>query len=141
MLAAFPKPALVFSHPIRFHCWFPAFSDSLRRAHAIVAVLAAHPERESERSGDRVAPVDAARGHDPAGSGGYLRLAAAGLAGVEEDRADRPRRTEPRGRAGALDADAAAGGPLARKRPLRRLRSRNAAHHRPAQARIALRAH
>src|SRR5258708_39431540 len=81
MLAAFPKPALVFSHPIRFHCWFPVFSDSLRRAHAIVAVLAAHPERESEGGGDRVASVDAACGHDPAGSGGDLRLASAGGVG------------------------------------------------------------
>jgi hypothetical protein len=23
VLAAFPDPALVFSHPIRFHCWLP----------------------------------------------------------------------------------------------------------------------
>jgi len=39
-----------------------------------------------------------------------------GLAGIEEDRADRPRGAESRGRAGAFDADPAAGGPVARKR-------------------------
>src|SRR5258707_14695865 len=89
MLAVFPKPGLVFSHPIRFHCWFPVFSDSLRRAHAIVAVLAAHPERESEGGGDRVASVDAACGHDPAGSGGGVRPGSAGLAGGEQGRNER----------------------------------------------------
>ena len=48
---------------------------------------------------------------------------------------------EEQNRAGAIElliADAATGGSVARKRPLRCLWSRNAAHHRPAQARIAL---
>ena len=50
---------------------------------------------------------------------------------------------EEQNRAGAhrtVDADAAACGSLARKRPLRRLWPGNAAHHRPAQARTAVRA-
>ncbi len=36
-------PALVFSHPIRFHCWLPISHRFPRRTHAIVAVLSAHP--------------------------------------------------------------------------------------------------
>src|SRR5260370_17240637 len=87
-LAAFLDAALVFSRPIRFHCWPPLFHRFFWCAHAIVAVLAAHPERESERGGDRVTSVDAARGHDPAGSGGCLHLAAAWRAGIEEGRPD-----------------------------------------------------
>ena len=50
---------------------------------------------------------------------------------------------EEQNRAGAhrtVDADAATGGPVARERPLRCLRPGNAAHHRPAQARAAVRA-
>src|SRR5665647_103614 len=130
--------ALVFLYPIRFHCWPPASHRFFECAHAIVAVLSAHPERESERGRDRVASPDAARRHDAAGGGGHLCLAAAGLKGAEEDRADRPRGAEPGRRHRTLDADAATGGPVARKRPLRCLRSGNAADHRPAQARVAV---
>src|SRR6185369_6297415 len=108
--------------------------------HAIVAVFSAYPERESERGGDRLASADAARGHDAAGSGRHLRLAAAGFSGSEEDRADRTRGTGPGRCTGIVDADAAARRSLARERPLRCLWSGDAAHRRPPQARIAVRA-
>src|ERR1700676_3281121 len=107
-----PIPALLFSHPIRFHCWLPVPERCFWCAHAIVAVLSAHPQRESEGGGDRVASADAARRHDSAGSGRHLRLAAAGLKGAEEDRADRSRGTEQGWRHRTADADAAAGGSL-----------------------------
>src|SRR6266513_5171532 len=97
-------PALVFSYPIRFHWRLPVFGRFFEYAHAIIAVLSTHPQGESERGGDRLASADAARGHDAAGSGRHLRLAAAGLSGVEEDRADRPRGTGPSRCAGTIDA-------------------------------------
>src|SRR5258708_13584200 len=100
---------IVVLRAIRFHCSTPMSYRFFERAHAIIAVLSAHPERESEGGGDRVASADAARGHDAAGSGRHLCLAAAGTAGAEEDRADRPRGTESRRRPGTADADAAAG--------------------------------
>src|SRR5947209_18131994 len=50
-------------------------------AHAIVAVFSADPEGNSEGSRNRIAPPDAARRHDTAGSGRHLRLAAARPAG------------------------------------------------------------
>src|SRR5690606_41231522 len=62
------------------------------------------PERNAVRGADRLAPPDAARRPDPAGGRGDLRLAAAGPAGVEEDRADRARGAEPR--RGDRDPDA-----------------------------------
>src|SRR3984893_9569730 len=132
-------PGLVFSHPIRFHCT-PLVSPliPLSFTHAIVAIFSTDPERKSERGGDCLASADAARGHDTAGGGRHLRLAAARLSGAEEDRADRARGAGPRRRAGIADADVAARRPLARERPLRRLWSGDAAHHRPPQARIAV---
>src|ERR1700676_5294297 len=133
-----PIPALVFLHPIRFHCWLPVPERFFWCAHAIVAILSAHPQRESERGGDRVASADAARRHDPAGSGRHLCLATIGPAGAEEDRADRARGTEQSRSHRSLDADAETRRPLARERPLRCLWPGNAAHHRPAQARIAV---
>ena len=133
------RPCVFAPDPVSLHR-LPVSHRFPELTHAIVAVFSAHPERESERGGDRLASADAARRHDAAGGGRHLCLAAAGLAGAEEDRADRARGTEPRRRAGTADADAAAGRPLARKRPLRRLRSGDAAHHRPPQARIAVRA-
>src|SRR6266404_157266 len=104
----FTRPGLVFSYPIRFHCTplvYPLIPLSL--THAIVAFFPADPERESERGGDRLASADAARGHDAAGGGRHLCLAAAGFSGAEEDRADRPRGAGPRRRPGTVDADAA----------------------------------
>src|SRR3979490_2130587 len=89
-----PIPPLVFLHPIRFHCWLPVPDRFFWCAHAIVAVLSAHPQRESERGGDRVASADAARRDDSAGGGGHLCLAAARSACAEEDRADRARGAE-----------------------------------------------
>src|SRR5436190_12199003 len=121
-------PALVFSYPIRFHWRLPVFGRFFEYAHAIIAVLSTHPQRESERGGDRLASADAARRHDAAGGGGHLCLAAAGPAGPEEDRADRSRRAKPRRRHRTLDADAATGGSVARKRALRCLWPGNAAH-------------
>src|SRR6266851_7756932 len=81
--------ALVFSGPIRFHCGSPVFHRFFEYAHAIITVLSTHPQGESEGGRDRVASPDAACGHDAAGSRRHLCLAAAGPAGVEEDRADR----------------------------------------------------
>ena len=141
------QPAFLGASPLCF-CGRSAFTaespstrtDSRKAAHATVAFLSSHPQGESEGSGDRLASPDAARRHDPAGSRRHLCLAAARLAGAEEDRADRARGAEPRRRARTADADAATGRPLARERPLRRLRPRNAAHRRPPQARAAVRA-
>src|SRR5258708_32874074 len=99
---------LVFLHLIRFHCSTPMSHRFFERAHAIIAVLSAHPERESERGGDRVASDDAARGHDAAGSGRHLCLAAAWTAGGGEDRAYRSRGRELRRRPGTADRAAAA---------------------------------
>src|SRR3954451_1085227 len=110
--------ALVFRHSLQVQCSPAIFRIFPGLTHAIVAVLSAHPQRESERGRDRLASPDVARWDDPAGSRRYLCMAAAGVAGAEEDRADRSRGTEPRRCAGSIDADAAAGGPLARKRPL-----------------------
>src|SRR5438477_7841627 len=122
-------PALVFSYPIRFHWRLPVFGRFFEYAHAIIAVLSTHPQRESERGGDRLASADAARRHDAAGGGGHLCLAAAGPARAEEDRADRARGAEPCRRYRTVDAHAATRRSLARKRPLRRLWTGNAAHH------------
>src|SRR6185312_16407121 len=54
---------------------------------APVTLFPAHPARDAERSRDRLAPADAARRHDAAGSGRYLRLPAAWPARAEKDRA------------------------------------------------------
>src|ERR1700693_6414231 len=104
-------PPLCFCSRSAFTAPLPCFTDSIRFAHAIVAVPSAYPERESQGGRDRIASPDAARGHDPAGSGRYLCLAAAGLAGAEKDRADRARRAKPRRRPRTVDADTAIGGP------------------------------
>ena len=112
----------------------------LESADAPLPLLPADPARDAEGSGDRLAPADAARRHDPAGGGRHLRLAAARPARAEQDRADRARGAEPRRRARTADADHPVGRPLARERPLRRLRQGDAAHQGPARARHALRA-
>src|SRR5205823_13775885 len=106
VLAAFVEPALVFSHPIRFHCWLPVSDRFSEFAHAIVAFFSAHPQGESERGRDRLASADAARRHDAAGSGRHLRLAATRSSGAEKDRTDRPRGTGSRRRTRTADADA-----------------------------------
>src|SRR5690606_31764392 len=79
---------------------------------APVALFPAHPERNAVRGADRLAPPDAARRPDPAGGRGNLRLAAAGSAGAEEDRANRARGAEPRRGDRNPDADHPAGRPV-----------------------------
>ena len=97
------------------------------------------PEGDAEGGGDRLASADAARRHAPAAGGRHLFLAAARLPRSEEDRADRARGAEPGRGARSADADHPVGRPLARERPLRRLRQGDAAHRRPPRARHALR--
>src|SRR5574338_41698 len=65
--------------------------------HAPVPLFPAHPARDAERGGDRVAPIDVARRHDAAGGRRHLRLPAAGLSGAAEDLPDRARGAEPFG--------------------------------------------
>src|SRR4029078_532237 len=91
--AAFSRPPALYFHtrsgftaPLLVSHLFPEVT------HAIVAVFSAYPERESERGGDRLASADAARGHDAAGSGRHLRLAAAGAPRPGGDWRDCPRR-------------------------------------------------
>ena len=110
----------------------------LEHAHAIVAFLPAHPEGDAEGGRDRVASADAARRHAAAGGRRHLCLVAARAAGPAQDRNDRARGTEPRRRHRTFDADPATGRSVAGERPLRRLRSGDAAHHRSPQARIAV---
>ena len=100
----------------------------------------AHPARDPERGGDRLAPADAARRHDAAGGGRHLRLPAARLPRLAEDLPDRARGAGPLRRHRAADADHPVGRPVARERALRRLRQGDAAHQGPPRARHALRA-
>ncbi len=108
--------------------------------HAPLPLFPADPQGDAEGGGDRLAPADAARGHDPAGGGRHLRLAAAGPAGAAQDLRHRARGAEPRRGDRGPDADHPAGRPVARIRPLRRLRQGDAAHPRPARPRHAVRA-
>ena len=70
---------------------------------------------------------------------GHLLLAAARQARAGQGLPDRARGAGPRRRARDPDADHPVGRPVARKRPLRRLRQGDAAHQGPARARHALR--
>ena len=79
---------------------------------------------------------------------GMIRQEAAGIYAwlplghrvLKKDRADRPRGDGPGRRRRTADADPAAGRPVARERPLRRLRRGDAAHQGPPRPRAALRA-
>jgi SsrA-binding protein len=106
---------------------------------APLPLLPAHAEGNPGRGADRLAPADAAR------RAWSARPRPASMPGCRsgcaccEGRADRARGAGPRRRAGDPDADHPAGRSLARERPLRRLRQGDAAHHRPARARDAVR--
>ena len=110
-----------------------------RARHALVPSIPARPQGKSRRRPDRQPQADAARRAGPPDRRRHLCLAAARLPRPQEDRADRARGAGPRRRPGNADADAAVGRAVARERPLRRLRARDAAHPRPARARDALR--
>ena len=73
--------------------------------HASLPLFPAHPARDAEGGGDRLASADAARRHDPPAGGGHLLLAAARPAGAEQDQPHRPRGAEPLRRDRAPDAD------------------------------------
>src|SRR4029077_6908861 len=96
-------PALVFSRPIRF--LLPSNPRIPQEIHAPVPLFSAHPARNAERGGDRVASADAARGHDATGGCGHLCVPAAWLSRAAENLPDRTRGTEPVGRDRAVDAD------------------------------------
>src|SRR5260370_1302223 len=102
-------------------------------------VLSADPEGESGRGADRLASADAARRPGSPDQRRHLCLAAARLSRLEEHRAHRARGAGCLGGAGSADADHPVGRAVARKRPLRRLRPRDAAHKGPPRARHALR--
>ena len=128
-------------------CLFPTDPLSLRSRpalefrdtnHAPLPLFPAHPARNAERGGDRLAPADAARRHDAAGGRRHLRLPAARLPGAAEDLPDRARGAEPRRRHRAADADHPVGRSVARERALRRLRQGDAAHQGSPRARDAL---
>src|SRR5215475_12826751 len=55
---------------------------------ASIRLFHAHPQGDSGRSGDRVSPADAARGHDPAGERRDLFVASTRLPRAEAHRAD-----------------------------------------------------
>ena len=107
--------------------------------HAPDPIFLTYPQGNPGRGTDRLAPADAACGHDPASLGRHLFLAAAGLQGPAAAGRYRPRGTAARGPHPDADADLAIGRSVARERPLRRLRAGDAAHQGPARARPALR--
>ncbi len=102
-------------------------------------LFSAGSEGESFGRADRQPQADAACRAGPPDGGGDLRLAADRVPGPQEDRADRPRGAGSRGCDRDADADDPGGGPVARERPLRRLRAGNAADSRPSRSRDALR--
>src|SRR5207248_2265562 len=71
-------------------------------------VFPADPARDSEGSGHRLAPTDAARRDDPPGGGRHLRVPAARLSVAEQGLPPRPRGTGPCGRDRDAHADPAA---------------------------------
>src|ERR1700675_4650730 len=129
-----PIPALVFSHPIRFHCWLPVperfFGVPMRLSRFFLPILKENP-KEAEIVSHRLMLRAGMIRQEAAGIYAWLPLGLKVLKKIDE--------RDPRWRAVPVDADTAACRALARKRPLRRLRPGNAAHHRPAQARVAVR--
>src|SRR2546430_8782701 len=91
---------------------------ALESRHASVPLFPAHSARSAPRGGDRLAPADAARRYDPAGSRRDLRVPAAWLAGAEQDLPYRPRGAGSVRGDRAVDAHGPVGGPLARERAL-----------------------
>ena len=128
-------------HAFRMACQFRRqFTIAFSRKHnAAVALFPAHPQRESARGRNRLAPADAARRHDPPAGAGQLLLAAARQARARQGLPHRARGAGPRRRARNPDADHPVGRAVARERPLRRLRQGDAAHQGPAGPRHALR--
>ena len=115
-------------------------TPSARTIHAPFPLLPAHPQREPARGGDRLAPADAARRHDPP-AGGRASIPGCRSASACSTRSCQIVREE-QDRAGAIEIlmpTHPVGRPLARERPLRRLRQGDAAHRGPARARHALR--
>ena len=109
---------------------------SLNRAFdASFPLFPAGPQGGARRRADRVAPADAARGHDPAGGGGHLCLAAAGHARAEEDRADRARGEDRAGRDRTADADHCSWPTCGARAAATTPTAGDAAHQGPARAR------
>ena len=123
-------------HTVRGHPGRPEQGPS---QNADEPVLSADPEGESGRGADRLAPPDAARRAGPPDQRRHLCLAAARLSRAEEHRAHRARGAGRHGRPGSADADHPVGRPVARERPLRRLRPRDAAHQGSPRPRHAVR--
>src|SRR5579875_3019220 len=98
-----------------------------------------HAQGKPSRCPDRLAPADAPGRARAANLGRHLCLVAGRFSRLAKNRADRAGRAGRHRRAGAADAHDPAGGTLARKRALRFLRQRNAAHSRPARPRAPLR--
>ena len=118
----------------------PACPTISHGIHASLPLFPARAARDAERGGDRLAPADAAVRHDPAGERRHLFVAADGVPGAQEDRADRARGAGPRRRHRDADADHPVGRPVAGEQALRRLRPGDAALRGPARPRDAVRA-
>ena len=100
----FPKerasPCVLASDPLSVTALFlGSFKD-----HAPVPLFPADPARNTERGGDRLASIDAARRDDAAGGRGHLRISATRIPRAAEDLSDRPRGAEPIGCERTADA-------------------------------------